>query len=135
VSSTRLVVVRELREALRRKAVWVTAIVALLGATALMVLPELIGKSDHDRTVAVGGSPTPMFTKTLTAVGDSVGLRVHIEPFVDQELARQAVHDDKVDIAVVAGDDPTIISRHSDDKMVPVVQQALAIDRTPHACS
>jgi ABC-2 type transport system permease protein len=59
-----------------------------------------------------------------------VGLHARIEPFVDQESASNAVLDDKVDIAVVVGDDPTVISKHSDDKMLPVVRQALVIDRS-----
>ena len=48
VTSTRLVAGRELRETFRRKSFWVIAAVLLLGATAAMIVPELL-RDDSDR--------------------------------------------------------------------------------------
>ena len=53
--AVRLVIGREVREALRRKAVWVAAALALLATGALVIVPSLVS-SDDARTVVVVGT-------------------------------------------------------------------------------
>ena len=87
-----------MREALRRKAVWITAFVALVGATALMVLPELIS-SDESRTAAVVGHPSDAFVEALVGEGNAAQLHVRLTTFADAERGRSAVDSGAADIA------------------------------------
>ena len=129
LESMRLVIWREFHEALRRKAVWITAFVALAGATALMVIPELIG-SNNDRTVAIVGQPSPTLTHALVSAGRVSGLEVYETGYPDAAAARSAVDHGDVDIAIVVGESPTIITKDTESRMVPVVRQALTVDAT-----
>ena len=69
LQAARLVVAREVREALRRKAPWITSAVVLLGSIALMVVPSLIGGGSDTSTVAVAGGPAPAVRAGGRAVG------------------------------------------------------------------
>lgn len=126
--ATRLVVSREIREALRRRAIWITALVTLLGATALMVVPELIG-SDDDRTIVVVGQASAAWPQALDASLASTGLSVEQVVADDIAAARHLVDDGDADVGVVFGNPPVIISKDSSSQMVTVARQALSLDR------
>ena len=121
-----LVVGREIREALRRKAVWIAAALALVATTALMVVPSLVG-SDDGRTVMVAGAPQPALTRAVRAGGAAVGLDVTIERVTSESAARRAVRSSRADLAVLSTRPPVVVARQADDRVVAVVRQALAL--------
>jgi ABC-2 type transport system permease protein len=125
-----LVVSRELREALRRKAIWITVAITLAGTTALMVLPSLLGGSDDERHVAVVGTPSEVFSSTLEQLGGQLELRPLLEPLPDEAAARRAVEQDDVDAAVILGGPPHLIVDQNGGALVAVLRQAMATDRS-----
>jgi ABC-2 type transport system permease protein len=124
--SLRLVVGREVREALRRKAVWIAAALALIGTTALMVLPYLVS-SDDGRTIVVAGTAPPALARTLRAGGHAVGLDVQVEALANAAAARRAVHASHADLAILSVNPPKVVARSEDDSVVEVARQALAL--------
>jgi ABC-2 type transport system permease protein len=128
-ASLRLVVSREVREALRRRAVWVASLLALLGTTALMIVPELVGSDGH-RTVAVVGPAPAGWSEALTAAGADAGLQVREISVDDAADGRAAVDHGRADVAVVMTDVPAVITKDSQSTTVTVVRRALAIQRT-----
>jgi ABC-2 type transport system permease protein len=130
-------VAREVREALRRKAPWITSAIVLLGSIALMVVPSLIGGGRDTSTVAVAGRPAPAFEQAAVGVGELVGVHVQFVEVADAEAARQAVVDDHADVGVVTGTGdggaPQISAKSDDDKTVAIVRQALAVESTTAA--
>src|SRR3546814_16986473 len=91
-----LVAGRELREAFRGKAFWIVAGIVLLGSTAGMVLPEVLG-DDGPTTYAVGlVEPSPTLTGTLQDVAE----------VVDVQLDSNALHHPPAPGRALEGDDP-----------------------------
>jgi ABC-2 type transport system permease protein len=77
-----LVISRELREAFRRKAVWITAGLFLLASTALMVLPDVLGGDDDgpaERTVATTGAIPDSFADTVVVIARSVDIDLTLD--------------------------------------------------------
>lgn len=126
--SLRLVAARELTEALRRRSFWVVAAVTLVGATAAMVVPELLD-DDEDRydVVTVDGSDT--LDRSLQAVAESVGIELDVRAVDDRAAAEQAVEDEEADVAAIAGDRPEVVVQgEGGDTVIGVVRQALSVD-------
>lgn len=77
-----LVISRELREAFRRKAVWITAGLFLVASTALMVLPDVLGGDDDgpaERTVATTGAIPDSFADTVVVIARSVDIDLTLD--------------------------------------------------------
>lgn len=133
----RLVVAREVKESLRRKTVWITAAVVLVGSIALMVVPGLVGGGSDRSTVAVAGGPAPAFQQALVSSGDAIGIDVAVVAAPDGAAARQAVVDDRADIGVAlpagTGQAAQVYAENDDDKIVAVVHQALAVQSSTAA--
>jgi ABC-2 type transport system permease protein len=127
--ATRLVAVRELREAFRRRSLWIVFAVLFLGSTAAMVVPDLLDSGSTTYKVAVqSGSGVPFgFTSELESVGRVLGADVRSRAVSDDAHARTLVNDGTVDVAIVGGTPPTIVVRKGDDDtLVALVRQALA---------
>ncbi len=125
----RLVVSREVGEALRRKAVWIASLLALVGTSALMVVPELVS-SGGERTVAVVGQPSKTWTDALTAVANATGVRIRWSSVTSAADARDAVDEGDADVAVVMTDVPVIIAEDPHSATVSAVRSALSTERT-----
>src|SRR5690606_24331461 len=94
---TRLVALREIREALRNKGIWVTFAALLLGGLAIVILPEVLPDGHTERDlVTVGELPTEV-TDELVAAGASVELTWTIEPADSPATARELVKDGSAD--------------------------------------
>ncbi len=125
--ATWLVAGRELRESFRRKTTWIIIAVLLVGSTAAVVIPDLVGKdgpTSYD--VAVVGDATT-FGPTLVAIGPAIGAEISITKIADAADARARVDHGDVAVAVLLGDDPTIIVRSGEHgQLVGAASQALA---------
>jgi ABC-2 type transport system permease protein len=128
VRNLRLVAGRELREALRRRSFWIVIALSFLGATAAMVLPEVLG-DDHTtyQVATVDGSPT--LDHALQAAGESAEVTLEVHAVDDRAAAEQAVADEDADVAAIAGDQPEVIVQgEGSDTVIGLVRQALSVD-------
>lgn len=123
--TTRLVVERELREAARRKAIWVLVGIVLLGATALVVLPELLpGRTDTARLALVGDDAVGV-TEVLEAVPDP---EITVVTVADRAAAIDAIEAGDADLALlldpVTG--PELVVEDESSELVVIVRQVVA---------
>ena len=129
VEATRLVIARELRESLRRKAIWIVAAILALGSTAAVVLPEILGGDSDSRTIGVVGAASDDFGDTLVQVASGVEIEIELVDFDDRDVATTAVHDGDVDAAAVLDADPVGIVMPTDDdsQLETLLRQAIGI--------
>ncbi|HEX4981436.1 MAG TPA: ABC transporter permease [Ilumatobacteraceae bacterium] len=129
VEATRLVIARELRESLRRKAIWIVAAILALGSTAAVVLPEILGGDSDSRTIGVVGAATDDFGDTLRQVASGVEIEIELVALDDRDVARTAVRDGDVDAVVVLDADPVGIVMPTDDdsQLEALLRQAIGI--------
>src|SRR5690606_9031084 len=118
-----LVVERELRQALRSKGIWALVGLILLGATAVVVLPEVIPDGDDSGEVALVGEDAIGAADALRSLGEP---ELTIEELPDRAAATQAVEDGDVDLAVLLGghaDAPTVelLVEDESDELVRIV--------------
>ena len=124
----RLVIEREVREALRHKALWITAALAMAGAIALVALPGILS-SDDEYQVGVVGAPSPAFVEGLGQAGDGDGFRIETEDSADAGAARRAVRDGDLDAAVVIGPETTLIVEQPTGTLTNALRSAVAQDQ------
>lgn len=126
LGGARLVAAREIREAFRRKSFWAVIGVLLLGSTAAMVVPAVVGGGTTTYTVAVAGR-TPEFDAQLTAAVQAIDAKLKLLDAPDAAATHALVNSKKADLGVVVGDPPTITTRADDHPaLVAAAQQALA---------
>ena len=127
--ATRLVIARELRESLRRKAIWIVAAILALGSTAAVVLPEILGGDSDSRTIGVVGAPSDEFGDTLAQVASGVDIEIELVDSDDRDAATTAVSDGDVDAAAVLDVDPVAIVLPTDDdaQLEGLLRQAIGI--------
>jgi ABC-2 type transport system permease protein len=128
---TRLVAGRELREAFRRRSLWVVLAIVFVGATVAMILPDLLDSGSSRSEVAVTDAsaygPTSGFATSLQESASRLDMRVVLSSVASEARARQLVDDGDVDLAIVGDDPPTIVVRTGEDEtLVALVRQALA---------
>jgi len=127
--ATALVAGRELREAFRRRSLWVVFAVLLVGSSALMIVPELLDEDTtrYDVVVVDGAGGVPAgFEPAVRAGARSVDGEVRFRSVASEPRARALVDDDRADVAVVFGDRPTVVVRSgSDETLLAIVQQSL----------
>lgn len=121
-----LVVARELREATRRRSFWVIAAITLVGSTAAVLLPDLLGGTATSYTVGVVDGRAALH-RALAHTGDPLDAKVEVRTLGSAGDARRQVRDGTVDVAVVAGDQPFVVARagHA-ETAVAAVQQVVA---------
>jgi ABC-2 type transport system permease protein len=130
-TATRLVAGRELREAFRRRSLWIVFALVFVGASVAMILPDLLDDSTTHYDVAVeAGSPTassPGFADDLRSAVAHLDAHVTLRTVADATHARTLVDDGDVDLAIVGDRPATVIVRTGDqDTLVALVRQALA---------
>ncbi len=122
----RLVAAREVREALRRRSFWVVAALLLVGSTAAMVLPEVLGDDGPKRYKIATVDGSPRLDAGLLSAVRALDATLEVRSVADRDAARAAVEEDDVDLAVVAGGERnTIVAGSGNDALVAMVQQAL----------
>ena len=128
VSSFRLVVARELREALRRRSFWLTIVLFLVGSTALVAVPEFIGgDGSADRRVVTVGDDEAV-SASLRELAPAFDIDVEVSAAVDVDAARVAVDEGAADVAVDLTVDPVlIIARSEGSRKVTLVRQAVTV--------
>jgi ABC-2 type transport system permease protein len=126
--ATELVVERELREAFRRRSLWIVFAILFLGSCAAMVLPDLLGggKDRYDVAVVDTGDAA-QFEGALASSLHAQDATVTFRPVTDLARARRQVDRGNVDLAVMLGDDPVVIARSGNaDVLVVAARQAIA---------
>jgi len=125
--STRLVVSRELREAVRRRSLWIVIAIVLAASTAAVVLPEVLssGRTHYDVVIVDGSSG---LERQVRAVATSLDVDVDLTRAGTVSEATRQIADGKADVALVAGDDPTVLAKEGRaDGFVATVQQVLGV--------
>lgn len=123
--ATRLVVEREVREAARRKGVWALVALTFLGASALVLAPEII-PGDTNHRVMVTGEDT---TGIVEALGRVAERDLEVTVGVEYRDAADAIAARAVDVAVILGGRPYLLVEDETSDLVVIVRQVVA-DRT-----
>lgn len=127
MSHVRLVAGREIAEAFRSRAYWITMGVLLLGVTAAIVLPRLLA-SDPSYDVGLAGPVPERTTADLQALASTIDAELDVTELASERAALQAVTDEEVDAALVFDDggEATIIRRsRTSDTLVSLLGQAV----------
>jgi ABC-2 type transport system permease protein len=131
LQATRLVAGRELREAFRRKSLWIVFAILFIGSSVAMILPDVLdsGRTRYDVAVTAGGSQaaSTTFESDLRNLAGNLDTSVAFRSVDDRARARKLVDDGTVDLAVVGSTPPVVIVRAGEnDTLVALVRQALA---------
>jgi ABC-2 type transport system permease protein len=129
--ATRLVAGRELREAFRRRSLWIVLGILFVGSCLAMILPEVLSGGTTEYDVAVvreAGAPSPSrFERALRAAADANDTRVRFRSVATEARARTLVDKSKVDAGVVLAAKPSLIVRAGQqDTLLALVRQSLA---------
>ena len=121
--TTWLVVEREVREAARRKGVWALVGLVLLGATALVVMPEVLPDGSDEADVALVGSDRIGATAALTAVPEP---DITVSPMSDRGAATLAIEAGDVDLVLLLDDDvPELLVEDETTELVAIVREVV----------
>ena len=129
--ATRLVAARELREAFRRKSLWIVFAVLFVGSSVAMILPDVLDEGSTNYDVALQGNAATAessgFARDLRSAATHLDAHVQFRTVKDPARARALVDDGTVDLAIV-GDDPStvIVRKGENDTLVALTTQALA---------
>ncbi len=131
LQATRLVAGRELREAFRRRSLWIVFAILFIGSSVAMILPDVLdsGRTRYDVAVTTGNSQeaSTMFESDLRNLAGNLDASVTFRTVDGRGRARRLVDDDAVDLAVVGSAPPVVIVRAGEnDTLVALVRQALA---------
>ena len=102
---TRLVAEREIRESLRKKAIWISLGLLLLVALALVSLPEVLPDGEFERDLVTVGPVPEEVLEGLEAAARSIELDLHLDVAADEAAATALVKDGDADFALVWGVD------------------------------
>lgn len=117
---TRLVAEREIRESLRKKAIWISLGLLLLVALALVILPEVLPDGEFERDLVTVGPVPEEVLEGLEAAARSIELDLHLDVAADEAAATALVKDGDADFALVWGDDGQRILQRTDDADVTI---------------
>jgi ABC-2 type transport system permease protein len=122
-----LVAGREVREALRRRSFWIIVGVLLVASSAAVILPEALGGNgtSYD-VVVVDGSPD--LRDQLRSVADTIDVDITLTEADSVDAASNLVADEDVDVAVIAGERPSVIAKEDRaDAFVATAQQVVGV--------
>ncbi len=116
LQATRLVAGRELREAFRRKSLWIVFAILFIGSSVAMILPDVLDSGHHalrrrGHCRATRQAAATTFESDLRNLAGNLDASVTFRSVDDRARARKLVNDDAVDIAVVGSDPPVVIVR------------------------
>lgn len=120
-----LVAGREIREALRSKAYWVTMAVLLAGVAAAIVVPRLLDSDPSYELGLAGDAPAPIATD-LDALAEAFEVELKVVEVEDLDAARRAVDGEELDAALVfEGGETSLVRRsRSSETLVALAGQA-----------
>lgn len=123
--TTRLVVEREVREAARRKGVWALVGLVLLGATALVVVPELLPDRESRADVALLGPDQIGVTEALESLPEPT---ITVTAVPDRDSAALAVESGDADLAVLLDADgrAELLVERDGTELVVIVREIVA---------
>mgnify|MGYP003115910946 CR=1 FL=1 len=121
--ATRLVIEREVRESARRKGVWAMVILTFLGASGVMLVPSLLPDDPDSHTLMLVGDDDIGLTEALEASTDP---ELELSNGTDRTAALDAVTEGDADIAVVLGDEPTLLVEDEGSDLVNLVAGIVA---------
>ncbi|MEX2625910.1 MAG: hypothetical protein WD225_03440, partial [Ilumatobacteraceae bacterium] len=124
----RLVAARELTEAFRRKAVWITAALFLLGSTAIVVLPEVLGgDGPADRSLELFGDVPAAVVDTFGPTAEAVDVDLEVQGADDLDAAIERVADGDVDALVRFDTEPptVLVADDDDQRLLSVVRESI----------
>jgi ABC-2 type transport system permease protein len=123
--STLLVIERELREAARRKGLWLLALGMFLGSCAIVFLPDLLADDGPgEATVVIAGDDEAGVVAALGEVDDPV---IEVTSAADRAAVIDAVESGDADLGVVlAEDDAALIVDDPGDGIVGIVATVVA---------
>jgi ABC-2 type transport system permease protein len=127
--ATLLVAERELREALRRRSLWIVLGLLFVGASVAMILPTVLdsGTTRYDVGVVGPSEGVTRFERAIVSTVESLGARARVRVLGDVDRARGLVDDGELDLAVVLDRRPTVIVRAGEHtSLVGATRQALA---------
>ena len=138
--ATMLVAGREMREAFRRRTLWIVIGIIFIGSSLAMILPDVLdsGTTRYDIGVVAAGDPAQAtaFESALQAAHHALGADVRFHDESDASHARSLVDDGKLDLAVVTGSPPAVVVRKGENAtLVAFARQALAataLERSLH---
>lgn len=123
----RLVIGRELTEAVRRRSLWLVIGFVLLLSTAGMVVPELVDDGPDPFQVAVVGD-VDAFGDALLAGAQLLDRELEVTVVDDLAAARDAVDGGEAAVGVDPADPPRLVRNAGEDQqLVGLVTQALAV--------
>jgi ABC-2 type transport system permease protein len=122
---TWLVVERELREALRRKGIWALVGLVFLGATAVVVVPELIPDRGGTADVTIVGDDAIGVTEALEGVPDPT---ITVTAAPDRTAAALALEEGDADLAVLLRGEgvPELLVEDEATELVAIVREVVA---------
>lgn len=119
----RLVIEREVRESARRKGVWAMVILTFLGASGIMLVPSLLPDDPDSHTLMLVGNDNIGLADALEASTDP---ELELSNGTDRTAALDAVTEGDADIAVVLGEEPTLLVEDESSDLVNVVAGIVA---------
>lgn len=131
--ATWLVARRELREELRRKTTWIVGGLLLVGSTAAMVVPEIVGDDGTPTYEVVLVEGSSELREALKDAIDEIDATVDLSSAPSAAAAITRVEHGQADIGVVSGEPHAILARADEhERLVGAVYQALAADAARH---
>lgn len=132
-ASGRLVARREILEALRSKALWVTAGLLLAGSTLLVVLPEILGGDGGpgSRTIAATEDVDERVIDIIDEIGTLLDLDITVEQLAvtsaELDIGRERVLDGDLDALVRFDTDPptVLVADDQDQLLLSVIREAV----------
>ncbi|HSD48921.1 MAG TPA: ABC transporter permease [Actinomycetota bacterium] len=121
-----LVTRREWNQRVKTTAFQVSTLVSILIVLALILVPDMYGGGERERTVGLVGERSAALPSLVGATADQLGLTVRTRAFADEDAARAALRSD--DVAVVLVDQRALVWKaEPDDQLRGVVTSAVQV--------
>jgi ABC-2 type transport system permease protein len=117
---------REWNQRVKTTSFQVSTLVSILIVLALILVPDMYGGGERERTVGLVGERSPDLAALVRAGADQLGLTVETRAFEDEDAARTALRSG--DVAVVLVDQRELVWKaETDDQLGAVVASAVQI--------
>lgn len=101
---TRVIAMREIREAVRMRSFRITLILTAAALAAIIVIANLVGGGDEDtERVVLAGADAAEQVAAVDRLGQSIGVELEVTTVADDAAAEAAVREGDADVAVLDG--------------------------------
>jgi ABC-2 type transport system permease protein len=128
IDGIRLTARREVVERTRDRSFLISSLITLLILSAIIVLPRVLGSGSDTFDVGLVGAASQRLQPALAAQAASAGVEVHIQTPASVGDAEAAVRDEKLDAAVVDGDQ-LLVKSEGDERLKLIIQTASSATR------